>query len=46
MFGFLIIRKIFWVCSTYSVKPCSYFKLTSFKLFDETLLNLTDFIEI
>jgi len=46
MFGFLIIRNIFWLRSTYSVKPCSYFELTSFKLFDETLLNLTDLIEI
>jgi len=25
---------------------CSYFKLTSFKLFDKTLPNLTDLTEI
>jgi len=30
MFRFLIIRNIFWVCSTYSVNLCSYFELTSF----------------
>jgi len=46
MFGFLIIRQMFWLRSAYCVKPCSYFKLTSLKLFDETLLNLIDFIEI
>ena len=34
--GIFIIHKIFWPCSTCSIKLCSYFKLTSFKLFDET----------
>jgi len=47
MFGFLIIiRKIFGCVQLITPNLCSYFKLTSFKLFNETLLNLSDFVEL
>jgi len=46
MFGVLIIRKIFGYVQPIPQNLCSYFKLTSFKFLDETLLNLTAFTEI